>query len=388
MIKTILRKIWNYSYDFIIIAAWPLNMVLIVLFKRKTDPNSVLHISYMVHVPFHTTRILRSIGMKADYLAIGSSPHWNQCDYRSPSSRIPLIQGIQEMLLFWRIVARYQTVHLHFAHTMSRNGWELPILKKLNRRIVIHYRGCEIRNYHLNVRLHPEMNICQQCDYDHYCITKANINRIKYASSFGDAFLVTTPDLLDFVTEGIHMPFFSPEDIPVSSKENKCKYPDRPIRILHWTNHPGIEGTDLIKNAIESLKNKGYKIEFVYLKGVSHKEVMNEIPKSDLTIGKMKMGYYANSQIEAMAFGVPTITWVRPEFMTDELENSGFIFTHIFELEKTLEHYLNNPQELAEKRAIARSSILKLHDNSAIARRYSDIYQNKNRLEKSLDSKF
>ena len=83
----------------------------------------------------------------------------------------------------------------------------------------------------------------------------------------------------------------------------------------------------------------------------------------------MKMGYYANAQIESMAMGVPTVTHVREEFMTDALRDSGFIFADLDSLEAVLELFLRNPQELAAKRAKARASILALHDNEALTRR-------------------
>ena len=56
-----------------------------------------------------------------------------------------------------------------------------------------------------------------------------------------------------------------------------------------------------------------------------HDQVIKAFSEADLAIGKMKMGYYANTQIESMVIGVPTITYVRPEFITKELQDSGFI---------------------------------------------------------------
>jgi len=35
--------------------------------------------------------------------------------------------------------------------------------------------------------------------------------------------------------------------------------------------------------------------------------------------GKFTVGYYANAQIETMACGVPTVTYVREEFLTEQL---------------------------------------------------------------------
>ena len=62
------------------------------------------------------------------------------------------------------------------------------------------------------------------------------------------------------------------------------------------------------------------------------------------------------------------------EFITPALRASGFIFTSIDALEATLEDYLMHHDALAEKRAAARDSIMALHDNAALSRRYVEVY--------------
>ena len=339
-----------------------LNGPLAVLLRRRVFPNSVLHISYMVHIPFHTTRHLRKQGVKADYLAIGASPFWDQCDYCKIDSPHPLLQAWQEIMLFWTVVARYEIVHMHFMIGLSTDGWELPLLKKMGRRIVIHYRGCEIRDREKNMALHPRMNICQKCDYNAtICTSPLNHRRRALATRYGDAFLVTTPDMLDFVPDAQHLAFFAQEVDPAPAGE-RLPPAGQPFRIVHVTGHPGIEGTGEIQAAIDRLRAQGRRIDFVVLQNVPHHEALAAFRGADLAIGKMKMGYYANAQIESMALGVPTITYVREEFLTDELRKSGFIFCDPDTLEATLTHYLDHPEELEKKRAVARSSILRLHD--------------------------
>jgi len=75
-----------------------------------------------------------------------------------------------------------------------------------------------------------------------------------------------------------------------------------------------------------------------------------------------------------MAMGVPALTYVRPEFVTPELEDSGLILTTLPALESTLEHYLTHPEALAAKRRMARASALRLHDNARIAGRLIGLY--------------
>jgi hypothetical protein len=53
--------------------------------------------------------------------------------------------------------------------------------------------------------------------------------------------------------------------------------------------------------------------------------------------------------------------------MSDALRQSGFIISHLDDLEATLVAYLSDPDALGRKRELARRSILALHNNVAIA---------------------
>src|SRR5437762_6912017 len=142
VMKRFVQNIWNAIYQGSLLTFYPMNLALSMLLRNRKHANSVLHISYMVHVPSHTVQLLRKIGVKADYLAIGISPTWDKCDIQLIPSRWPHIRALQEFVLFWKVVAKYEILHSHFAVLLSTSGWELPILKRMGRKLVIHYRGC------------------------------------------------------------------------------------------------------------------------------------------------------------------------------------------------------------------------------------------------------
>jgi hypothetical protein len=366
--------VWGIERALYAATVWllqPLNWLLSVVLANRVRPGSVLHVSVMVHVPAYMVRILRDHGVDAQYLAVGRSPWWHEADFNFRPTRWPLLSVVKEMWWVWSVVSRYEIVHSHFMMSVSRAGWEWPLLARMGRKLVVHYRGCEIRDRERNMAMHPRLNICQECDYRPYvCKTPFNVARRPLAARYGNAFLVTTPDMKDFSPAAQHIPFFitSPEAEVAQPK------PKAAFKIVHATNHPGIEGSRQIRQAIEALVAKGHAINYVELNGVTHARVLAELADADLTIGKMKMGYYANLQIESMAAGVPAVTCVRPEFITDDLRASGFIFASLDDLERVLEHYLTHPAELQAKRALARESIFRLHDNGAIAAAYQTLY--------------
>jgi hypothetical protein len=275
--------------------------------------------------------------------------------------------------LLWTVIARHEIIHSHFMVTATRTGWELPLLRRMGRKLVVHFRGCEVRDRTRLMAAHPAMNICQECDYTpRACEADHNVERRRLAADHADAVLVTTPDLQAFAEGAEHMPFFVPTTTEALRRRD---WADRPFRIVHATNHPGIEGTRHIREAVEGLRAKGFRVELQVLQGARHDEVLAALRDADLAIGKMKMGYYANAQIESMAVGVPTITYVRPEFMTDALRDSGFIFATLDSLSSVLEYYISHPAALAGKRERARRSILALHNNAEISKRYVEVYR-------------
>jgi hypothetical protein len=371
-----LSRLRRLVYPACVAALHPFNLLLARILANRFEPGSVLHVSYMGHIPYQSVRILRDHGVRADYLAVGHSPIWSLSDFQIRGTGFPLFTPFREFWMVWTVAARYEIVHSHFMVTVTRSGWELPLLKRMGRKLVIHYRGCEIRDRALNMAAHPAVNICQECDYPfpRPCEAPHNVARRALAAAYGDAHLVTTPDMKDFAPAAVHMPFFSPADAAAAAPPAGTKTVRRAFRIVHATNHPGIEGTRQIRTAVDAVARAGFAIDFVFLQGVAPDRVQRELAGADLAIGKMKMGYYANTQIESMAAGVPTITYVRPEFMTPELEQSGFIFATLDTLQSVLEHYLSDPAALARKRDAARRSILSLHDNATVARRYIALY--------------
>lgn len=339
-------------------------------------PDSALHVSYMVHVPYYTTRLLRERGFRADYMAVGRSPFWDRADYVYDRNPRPGWRWLTEWWWFWRVMARYETVHFHFMISHTALGWELETLRRLGRNVVVHFRGCEARDRDRNMALHPAMNICQDCDYHPpICQRPESYLRRELAARFADLILVTTPDMLDFVENGRHFPFFAPSDAIMPPRAGPL-WPERPrFKVVHATVHPGIEGTAAIAQTMEDLRREGFPIDFVFLRDTPHDQVLAAYADADLAIGKMKMGYYANAQIEALAAGVPTITWVRPDLRDPALEGAGMIFADLDSLGDVVRDLLRHPERLAAKRAVARESILRLHDNAALADRLIAIYR-------------
>jgi len=373
--RDLLRIASSYSERATLTLLSPINFCLSIVLRKRVLPKSVLHVSYPVHTAWHTVALLRDVGWKADYLAIGSNPHWRKFDYlRSYGGRFGFLRALKDFWFVWWIVSQYEVLHLHFLMTPTRLGWELRWLHRMGRKVVVHYRGCEGRNRERIMSRYPNCNICQQCDYGAtVCKDPLNQRRVALAYRYASCSLVTTPDLLDHVPNGVHFPFFHPLD-SADHSEPKGERTRSFLRVVHVTNHPGIEGTAQIEQIITELKQEGVPVELQVLRGVSHREVLKSIAGADVTIGKMKMGYYANFQVESLALGVPAITFVRSDLMNKELEQSGLIFSSLDHLKATLKQLVAEPEILAAKQALCRASIRQLHQNERLIAKLDALY--------------
>ena len=83
--------------------------------------------------------------------------------------------------------------------------------------------------------------------------------------------------------------------------------PKNPIRIVHSPNHRIIKGTEFIIDAINSLKQDGYFIEFELLENIQNFQVRKILMESDILIDQIHSGY-ALSAMEGMASGCVVIS--------------------------------------------------------------------------------
>jgi hypothetical protein len=359
---------------------YPLNFLLAVFFCRKKT-SGVLHISTVTHQPYVMTRHLRAQGFPADFLAKGTgwlSFDQQGWDFRMGRSRLPgPFRFLYEFWWAWKLYPRYHIIHSHFLQLIGDNFWEITFLKRMGKKIIFHFRGDDVRRKERNMQVNPELNCCQECDYpEEYCHDPRKDLLCDLAKRHGNLFLVTTPDLCDFFPEAIHFPFMMPELpgerlFPVETSEQ----PGTPFKVLHVTNHRGIDGTKCIVLAVSRLKKEGYPIELLLPQHVPFQELLSMYPGVNLSVGKLRMGYYANAQIEAMCFGVPTMCYIREKYW-EGIPDCPIINVRPENLHIRLKYYLDHRDELE---AIGRKGpefVRNHHSGHLLAKRLIELYRN------------
>lgn len=373
--RELAQRTWGILYISVIVVLFPVAVISSLFQRFRTRSRSVVHIGELRHIQHQFVEELRNAGIDATYVSVGDNPHWNKADVKLPHLANPVAAALRDLLCLVTVVARHEVVHSHCMMGISHYQWELLVLRLVGRRIVAHIRGCEGRSP--QAFDNPSINICANCDYwpKPLCLYRENRRRRWIFGLLANQILVTTPDLMDFWPSATHVRFFLPAHSEGGDpRQTWTPATGQPLRIVHVTNQPGIEGTDTIRGVVSQLVDKGNPLQFTHLSNVSHAQVMQAYANADLAIGKMKMGYYANAQIESMLLGIPTITWIRPDLLTQDVEDAGFILSSLDDLEAVLKRILSNPDILARAAARSQAGIRALHDASPIIDQLERLY--------------
>ena len=371
-----------YQYLVITIGNWTV-FTFFYLHRKLTNQDRrvrILQISPLTTKPYIISRVLRELGYDSDFLAIGDpSRYWLKYgdkgyDFNINSVKYShLKRPFYELFHFWRSVYRYDVFHYHFlTHFFPGFGLcELKYLKRLKKKIIFHFRGCDIREKGPTLKKY-DLSCCAECDYPlEACKNATKEKNRRLAKKYGDVFLVTTPDLLQYIPEAHHLPFMRDltdyESISPAPKEKAT------LRIVHATNHDGIEGTRYVEAAVAKLKSEGYPVELLIVRRIPHERALQIFKSADICVGKLMMGYYANFQIESMALGKPTFCYIR-EDLKNFAPDCPIVNTtpkDVYENLRRLYEDKNLREDLGRK---GMEFVKKVHDNVEIGRKLLRYY--------------
>lgn len=117
----------------------------------------------------------------------------------------------------------------------------------------------------------------------------------------------STPDLLYSDYGNIWTPHpIDCDDVPRSWKRSD------PVIFVHSPTNTSKKGTKFILAVFEAMKGR-VDFETRIIPKVSFKEILKLRSESTIFFDQFKVGFYGNSAIESMQYGVPTCAWISPE---------------------------------------------------------------------------
>jgi len=226
---------------------------------------------------------------------------------------------------------------------------EIEYLKKLGKKIVLHFQGCDLRTPLTSITFQG-ISVCSYCNYRFsYCSeqkVKQRVNFIKTLIELVDKIVVTTPDLKLSIPNSIVFPSLPINLLINQNQDFNFKYGfdrKKTLKILHAPSNFNKKGTIFIQAVIEKLKSKGLDLELYILHKRSWEEIYKIAHSIDLAIDQLLVGWFGRFTWEMLSLGIPTIAYVEKELKNYfSLTTPPIIETTLFNLEKTIiEIYYN-----------------------------------------------
>lgn len=199
--------------------------------------------------------------------------------------------------------------HFHFGTSLTLNNSDLPILKNLKKKTIMHYWGSEIRQKSIASTNNPYVVVKDENE-------KKIIENIKRISSCVEHCIVADLELKQYIQNYYPSIHFLRTAIDLNNYSfvgvnNSTK---RKIKIVHAPTHAEGKGSRFIVDAIERL-NSEFVFDFQLIQGMKHAEAKNVYREADLIIDQLCTGTYGVLAIESMALGKPVISYLNEEYL-------------------------------------------------------------------------
>jgi hypothetical protein len=203
--------------------------------------------------------------------------------------------------------------------------------------------------------------------------------KIERLKKYSDA-IFSMGDMKEY-TPGSHNDlFFWPIDLkgPDAGKYEPV-YPqtdkDKPLRIVHASNHKMFKGTHFLVEAVDNLKAQGILIELILVEKVPNKEALDIYRSADIIFDQCLIGFHGYFALEGMAMGKPVMCFLRkPEEYLLHPEECPIINIHITTLENDLRRFFEDREELRNIGVRGRKYIEKYFTIEAFALRLKKAY--------------
>lgn len=254
---------------------------------------------------------------------------------------------------------------------------ELPILKALNKKIIVIFLGSDARPPIFSGRhLDDEGGLVDP--HAAFVETRKIRRNIRLIERYADHIINHTATDQFFTREYIRLAHIG---LPIRMIEQPPAVAARSaIKIVHAPSRPIAKGTPVFRKAISDLRAEGYDIDFVELIGVSNQKVLEEIASCDFILDELysdtPMAMFAT---EAAMLGKPTI--VGGHYASDfahhnaDVRHPPTMFVEPAEIKEAIRRLIDD-QELRLSLGARAQDFIREHWNSAaVAERFLAIIE-------------
>lgn len=266
-----------------------------------------------------------------------------------------------------QIIPQFDIFHFHFGATLATDLSDLPVLKQLNKKMVMQYWGSEVRRLSIARKFNRYIKVKGVSEAD-------IIARLESISRYIPDCVVCDWELYEYVKDYFEDVHLIPQLLNLEEyKPAEPSNPSNKFLIVHAPTDPELKGSKHIQKALEELSSD-FSFEYRPVVGMSHDEAKSVYAQADLIVDQLHVGCHGLFSIESMAMAKPVITWIS-DFMKDRYPSElPLISANPDTIKETLAYALNNREMLVEKGLQGRAYVEKYHDMNKLGARIIDMY--------------
>jgi len=336
--------------------------------------------------PWYLSRAERKLGIQSDMAVFKTTWLKYPADISLHFERLPLpFREVKRFLFFKRVIEKYDVFHFNFGRSILDypfsgflNYLDFPLLKKMGKKIVVTFQGCDARLKYFCIR-NFKISACAECDvwYCNKILDKFKERRIQKVLRYADHVFVLNPDLLHVIPDAEFLPYCIDihRFIEMPKRCSKETYDER-IRILHAPTSRSKKGTKYVLQAYEKLKSKKYPVELILVEKMPYEKAIKMYINADVVIDQLLVGWYGAFAVETMALGKPVVCYLRQE----DLEFLPFkdripiINANPYTICDVMEDIINDRDQLNKIGKRCLKYVIDVHDPIKIAKRTIKIY--------------
>ena len=166
---------------------------------------------------------------------------------------------------------------------------------------------------------------------------------------------------------------WTPHPIDSENQPNVWKYNSKPV-LIHTPSNRKTKDTAFLEKVFDKLKDVA---NCYILQDKSHKVIMESRKEATVFFDQFMVGFYGNTAIEAMQYGIPTANWISQMSIDQGFKVKHPIITYEKDVNKWVEGILElikNKDKLQEISNETKKYCDKYHSYRAVAQKWSEIY--------------
>ena len=274
---------------------------------------------------------------------------------------------------------RYNVFHFYFGTTLLPFNLDLPILKLFRKKVVMTYCGSDIRLIEIEATRNPYAALLKiglddprfdplkkrRMRWQRLWVDKVIAPRNLYASACAvfpkaevekDIWLHNTMDVRAYAP-----PAFETKDMP---------------QLVHAPSEPGIKGTEYVKVAIEELRRRGMRFDFVLLEDRPHAEVQRILrDEADIVLDQFLLGGFGSLAVEGMYYGKPVVGYLIESVRAEHYPDCPIVNATIDDLADKLAWLIAHPKERVRLGREGREFVERHFDRDKVGRQVMELYR-------------